>query len=53
MVTRKGQRWAEEVVKNDIDAYDAIMQGLAVGMNKVSELYEKGELMCRGLSATP
>ncbi len=37
------KRWAEEVVKNDIDAYDAIMQGLAVGMNKVSELYEKGE----------
>ncbi len=34
---------AEEVVKRNIDAYEAIMEGLAVGMNKVSELYEKGE----------
>lgn len=37
------KKLAEEVVKDNIDAYEAIMQGLAVGMNKVSELYEKGE----------
>ncbi len=37
------RQWAEEVIKSNIDAYEAIMQGLAVGMNTVSGLYEKGE----------
>ncbi len=37
------KQWAEEVIKNNFDAYEAIMQGLAVGMNTVSGLYEKGE----------
>ncbi|NHV61023.1 MAG: cobalamin-binding protein [Candidatus Verstraetearchaeota archaeon] len=37
------KRWAEEAIKNNIDAYEAIMKGLAEGMRVVSELYEKGE----------
>ncbi len=37
------KRFADEVVSNNVDPYEAIMQGPAVGMNKVSELYEKGE----------
>jgi corrinoid protein of di/trimethylamine methyltransferase len=37
------RRWAEEAIKAGIDAYEAIMNGLAEGMKVVSELYEKGE----------
>ncbi len=37
------KKWAEEAIKNNIDAYEAIMNGLAEGMRVVSELYEKGE----------
>lgn len=37
------KKWAEEAIKSNIDAYEAIMNGLAEGMKKVSELYEKGE----------
>ncbi len=37
------KRWAEEAIKNNIDAYEAIIKGLAEGMRAVSQLYEKGE----------
>ncbi|MGQ9759983.1 MAG: corrinoid protein [Candidatus Methanomethylicaceae archaeon] len=37
------KKWAEESIKSNIDAYEAIMKGLAEGMRIVSELYEKGE----------
>jgi corrinoid protein of di/trimethylamine methyltransferase len=34
---------ANDAIVAGIDAYEAIMQGLAKGMNVVSDLYEKGE----------
>ncbi|NHV45355.1 MAG: cobalamin-binding protein [Candidatus Verstraetearchaeota archaeon] len=37
------RKWAEKAIKAGIDAYEAIMNGLAEGMKVVSELYEKGE----------
>ncbi len=37
------QKWANEVVNGNLDAYEAIMGGLADGMKTVSSLYEKGE----------
>ncbi|MCC6013320.1 MAG: corrinoid protein [Candidatus Verstraetearchaeota archaeon] len=37
------KKWAEEAIKAGIDAYEAIMKGLAEGMKVVSEKYEKGE----------
>lgn len=37
------RKWAEIALKNNIDAYDAIMKGCAEGMRTVSELYDKGE----------
>lgn len=37
------QKWANEVVAGNLDAYEAIMSGLADGMKTVSALYEKGE----------
>jgi corrinoid protein of di/trimethylamine methyltransferase len=37
------KKTSEEVLENGLDAYDAVMNGLAVGMEKVGELYDKQE----------
>lgn len=37
------KKTSEEVLENGLDAYDAIMNGLAAGMEKVGELYDKQE----------
>ena len=37
------KRWAEEAIKSNVDAYEAIMFGLAEGMKIVSAKYEQGE----------
>ena len=34
---------SQEVIENGLDAYDAVMNGLAAGMEKVGELYDKHE----------
>jgi corrinoid protein of di/trimethylamine methyltransferase len=40
----KAKRLAEEAIKEGIDAYEAIMEGCAKGMQIVSEKFEKGEM---------
>jgi len=37
------RKTSEEVLENGLDAYDAVMNGLAAGMEKVGELYDKQE----------
>ncbi len=37
------KKTSEEVLNIGLDAYDAIMNGLSVGMEKVGELWDKGE----------
>jgi corrinoid protein of di/trimethylamine methyltransferase len=37
------KKWSEIAVAEDIDAMDAIMNGLAAGMEKVGDLYDKQE----------
>jgi corrinoid protein of di/trimethylamine methyltransferase len=39
----EAKRWAEIAVAEDLDAMDAIMNGLAAGMEKVGDLYDKQE----------
>lgn len=36
--------FAKKAIAEGIDAYEAIMEGCAAGMNIVSEKYEKGEM---------
>ncbi|MBC7121266.1 MAG: corrinoid protein [Candidatus Methanosuratus sp.] len=42
--TEKAVEWAKKALEAGIDAYEAIMDGCSVGMNVVSEKYEKGEM---------
>lgn len=37
------RRTSQEVIEEGLDAYDAVMDGLAAGMEKVGELYDKQE----------
>lgn len=37
------RRTSQEVIEEGLDAYDAVMNGLAAGMEKVGELYDKQE----------
>jgi len=39
----KAKQFAQEAIANKIDAYEAIMEGCAKGMNEVSHKYETGE----------
>ncbi|MDD1776185.1 MAG: corrinoid protein [Candidatus Methanomethylicus sp.] len=39
----KAQHFSKEAIANKIDAYEAIMEGCAKGMNIVSQKYETGE----------
>jgi corrinoid protein of di/trimethylamine methyltransferase len=39
----EAKKWSEIAVAEDIDAMDAIMNGLAAGMEKVGDLYDKQE----------
>lgn len=41
--TDKAEKFANEAVANNMDAYEAIMEGCAKGMNVVSSKYECGE----------
>jgi corrinoid protein of di/trimethylamine methyltransferase len=39
----EAKKWSEIAVAEDLDAMDAIMNGLAAGMEKVGDLYDKQE----------
>jgi corrinoid protein of di/trimethylamine methyltransferase len=39
----EAKKWSEIAVEEDLDAMDAIMNGLAAGMEKVGDLYDKQE----------
>lgn len=39
----ESKKWSEIAVAEDLDAMDAIMNGLAAGMEKVGDLYDKQE----------
>jgi methanogenic corrinoid protein MtbC1 len=39
----KAKQFAQDAISNKIDAYEAIMEGCAKGMNEVSRRYETGE----------
>ena len=37
------RKTSEEILENGLDAYDAVMNGLAAGMERVGELYDQQE----------